>query len=610
MKKKHIVQRKPIQAAGQFDNSVSALLQHIYLNRGITRQEELQKDLSGLPTPETFKDMDKAVALLRDVLSQKQKITVIGDFDADGATSTALAVHCLRAMGFNADFLVPNRFKYGYGLTPEIVDVAITQQQPDLIITVDNGISSWQGVTLARRKGVRVLITDHHLPGQELPDAHAIVNPNQPGCSFPGKNIAGVAVIFYVMSALRKKLREENYFARHAIAEPNMAEYLDLVALGTVADVVSLDRINRILVHQGLLRLRSGRARAAFTALADLAKRPLARLTSGDLGFAYAPRLNAAGRMDDMSTGIRCLLSNNVDDARRLALELDHLNRDRKSVEQAMQQEAMKALELIHLEGSALSPENDTLPWGLCVFNDKWHQGVVGLLAARLKERYHRPVIAFAPGDISGAESGLILKGSARSIDGLHIRDVLETVATQHPGLIEKFGGHAMAAGLSLPKKNLNAFMLAFDTQVRTQLKAEQLQAITQTDGELAAGDFAVSTAKLLRDSEPWGQHFPSPLFEGVFQVLYKRPVGAQHLRLVLQPVDYGFDSAQPAIPERSRRAAPQIDAIVFFIDHKLKEQIADGDRIRLTYRLDVNEYQGNETLQLIVDYLEPCPVN
>lgn len=582
MQKKHIVQRKPCQPSGQFDRGVNPLLQHIYLNRGIHRQEELQKDLASLPTPETFKGMDKAVDLLIDVLHNKQKITVIGDFDADGATSTALAIHCLRALSFNADFLVPNRFEYGYGLTPEIVDVAITQQQPDLIITVDNGISSWQGVALARSKSVRVLVTDHHLPGKELPDADAIVNPNQPGCAFPSKHIAGVGVIFYVMSALRKQLRAENYFTLNNIVEPNMAEYLDLVALGTVADVVSLDRVNRTLVHQGLLRIRMGRARPAFTALADIAKRSLSQLVASDLGFAIAPRLNAAGRMDDMSTGIRCLLSEHLDETRQLALELDQLNRNRKSVEQGMQAEAMQAVEQLHFSETEL-------PWGLCVFDETWHQGVVGLLASRLKERYHRPVIAFAPGYIADEKSEIVLKGSARSIDGLHIRDVLEAVASQHPGLIEKFGGHAMAAGLSLPQKNLAAFKLAFDAQVRRLLKAEQLQTLLLTDGELAAQDFLLATATLLRNSEPWGQHFPAPLFEGIFQVLYKRPVGEQHLRLTLQPAATNM----------------RVDAIVFFIDATLKEQIHNGDQLRIVYKLDINDYRGDETLQLTVEYLE-----
>jgi len=594
MNRKDILQRQACQPAGQFDRDVPALLQRIYLNRGITQQQDLQKDLSGLPAPELLKGMDQAIDLLVNALPEKQKITVIGDFDADGATSTALAVHALRAMTFDANFLVPNRFEYGYGLTPEIVEEAIRLQNPNIIITVDNGISSWQGVALARAKGIRVIITDHHLPGKELPHAHAIVNPNQPSCTFPSKNIAGVGVIFYVMSALRKKLREENFFKKNNIAEPNMADYLDLVALGTVADVVSLDKVNRIFVHQGVQRMRCGRARPGITALADVARRTLSRIVSADLGFAIAPRLNAAGRMDDMSTGIQCLLSDNMNDARRLANELDQLNRDRKSVEQGMQQEAMRAVEQLHLDKTVSGI--DQLPWGLCVFDENWHQGVVGLLASRLKERYHRPVIAFAPAGATGRSplQDDIIKGSARSIEGLHIRDVLDAVATQHPAMIEKFGGHAMAAGLSLPLKHLPAFMQAFDQQVRALLDEKQLQAVLETDGELSVGDFLVSTAALLRNSEPWGQHFPAPLFEGIFTVMNKRLVGEQHLKLVLKPIIVG------AIHE-----LPLQDAIVFFIDDLLKEQITVGDQLHIAYRLDVNEYQGDENLQLIIEYLE-----
>jgi len=587
----HILQRQPCQPAGKFDDHVPSLLQRLYLNRGITQQQELQKELSGLPAPELFKGMEQAVDLLIEALHKQQKISVIGDFDADGATSSALAIHALRAMHFNADYLVPNRFEYGYGLTPEIVEEAIRLQQPKVIITVDNGISSWEGVALARARGIKVLITDHHLPGKELPDADAIVNPNQAGCEFPGKNIAGVGVIFYVMSALRKKLREESFFKQNNIPEPNMADYLDLVALGTVADVVSLDKTNRILVHQGVQRIRAGRARPGIAALAEVARRSLSKIVSTDLGFAIAPRLNAAGRMDDMSTGIQCLLSDNMNDARRLAGDLDNLNRDRKFVEQGMQQEALKAVEQLHLD------EKNNLPWGLCVFDEHWHQGVIGLLASRLKERYHRPVIAFAPAGATGRSPlpNDIIKGSARSIEGLHIRDVLDAVATQHPALIEKFGGHAMAAGLSLPHKNLSTFMQAFDQQVRTLLDEKQLQAVLQTDGELNANDFLLSTATLLRNSEPWGQHFPAPLFEGNFTVMNKRLVGEQHLRLVLQPVG-----------ATGRSPLPIVDAIIFFIDNSLKEKILEGDLLRAVYRLDVNEYQGDENLQLIIEYLEP----
>jgi len=577
-----IRQRKPCKLHGNFDHSVSPLLQRIYLNRGITQQAELNKELSQLPAPELFKHMDKAVALLVHALTQQQPITIIGDFDADGATSTALAVHALRAMGAQVNFLVPNRFEYGYGLTPEIVEEAIRLQQPQLIITVDNGISSHAGVALARERGVRVLITDHHLPGKTLPDADAMVNPNQPGCEFPGKHIAGVGVIFYVMSALRKQLRAEAYFAQYNIAEPNLADYLDLVALGTVADVVSLDRINRTLVHQGLLRLRAGRTRPGIVALTDVAKRSLSRITSADLGFALAPRLNAAGRMDDMSTGIQCLINPHINQARYLAAELDNLNRNRKSVEQSMQQEALQLVEQLHLEESGL-------PWGLCVFDENWHQGVVGLLASRLKDRYHRPVIAFAPVDEH------IVKGSARSIEGLHIRDALEAIATRQPHLIDKFGGHAMAAGLNVPRHHLGAFMSAFDLQVRALLDETSLQATLQTDGTLDAHDFSLPVAKQLRDSEPWGQHFPAPLFEGEFRILYKRIVGEQHLRLVLSPVGANGD---PSLQTK-------IDAMMFFVNNELKEQIREDNCVHTAYRLDVNEYRGEESLQMTIEHLE-----
>lgn len=567
---------------------MSPLLQRIYLQRGITKQSELQTELVGLPTPDQFKGMDQAVHLLVETLHQQKKISVIGDFDADGATSSALAVHVLLAMGFRVAFLVPNRFEYGYGLTPEIVAEAIRLQQPDLILTVDNGISSHEGVALAQQHKIKVLITDHHLPGKNLPLADAIVNPNQTGCDFPSKNLAGVGVIFYVMSALRKKLREDHYFTHHHIAEPNLADYLDLVALGTVADVVSLDFYNRILVQQGLLRIRSGRCRPGIQALIEAGRRNPRKLIAEDLGFAVAPRLNAAGRMDDMSTGIRCLLSNNLDEARRLAIELDQLNRDRKTIEQEMQQEAAQAVE-------TLQPNQNGLPWGLCVFDENWHPGIVGLLASRLKERYHRPVIAFAPQNLTGEISTRMIKGSARSIAGLHIRDALEAIATAHPGLLEKFGGHAMAAGLSLPHEHLADFSSAFDHYVRQHLDDAALQAIIFSDGELAAEDFQLAQAQCLREGGPWGQHFPAPLFHGLFRVMHKRPMGEQHLRLVLQPI---FTHSLSSV-------ALLVDAVVFFMDKNLREAIIVGDQLTIAYRLDINDYQCADTVQLLVEYLE-----
>src|SRR5690606_10589713 len=422
--------------------------------------EELQHQLAHLYKPH-FKGLTEAVNLLADAVVAQANILIVGDFDADGATSCALAVLALRAMGLaSVDFLVPNRFEYGYGLTPEIVAVAAAQH-PDLIITVDNGISSVEGVRAARELGIAVVVTDHHLPGVELPEADAIVNPNQSGCEFPSKNLAGVGVIFYVMNALRAELRQLGWFAESGITEPNMASFLDLVALGTVADVVPLDHNSRILVAQGLQRLRAGVARPGIMALLEVAGKAPHRLVASDLGFALGPRLNAAGRLDDMSLGIQCLLCESPELAREMALQLDDLNRDRKAIESGMQQEAMKMLEKI------LQADAESLPWGLCLFDETWHQGVIGILASRIKDRYHRPVIVFAD-----AGEGQI-KGSARSIAGLHIRDALDAVAARHPHLLQKFGGHAMAAGMSLARENFADFSTAFDAEVRRQLRAE-----------------------------------------------------------------------------------------------------------------------------------------
>lgn len=575
-----IVHRRAGHAVAVLDPSMPPLLQRVYRHRGIDTLEALDNALGRLPTPETFKGMEAAIDLLVDVTQQKQRICVIGDFDADGATSTALAIHALRSMGFAANFLVPNRFKYGYGLTPEIVEVAWQQQRPDLIVTVDNGISSIEGVRAAHERGMRVLITDHHLPGRELPDADAMVNPNQPGCNFPCKRLAGVGVIFYVLSALRTRLRDINYFKDHAIAEPRMADYLDLVALGTVADVVSLDHTNRILVKQGVNRIRAGRSRPGVMALVEVAKRECSRLVAEDLAFAVAPRLNAAGRMQDMSTGIRCLLADEHGEAQQLAAELDELNRSRRRVEKDMQSVANQIVETLKLTENGL-------PQGLCVFREDWHQGVVGLIASRLKERYHRPVIAFAPADDNN--SGL-LKGSARSIEGLHIRDALEAIATEQPSLIDRFGGHAMAAGLSLPREQLPDFQLAFNMKVHSLLDDSAFEAVLLSDGELEAGDWHLDTARALREGGPWGQHFPPPLFHGRFVVLQKRILTGQHLKLLLQPVS--TPTAQP------------VDGILFFADADLQQQLTENMEVTAAFRLDVNHYQGCETLQLVVEYL------
>jgi single-stranded-DNA-specific exonuclease len=521
--------------------------------------------------------VDIAVDLLVDALDLQQKIVIVGDFDADGATSSALMMLALRAMGFQSvDFLVPNRFDYGYGLTPEIVDLA-QQKTPDIIITVDNGISSVDGVDYANQLGIKVIVTDHHLPGKKLPAAAAIINPNQPGCEFPCKNLAGVAVAFYLLSALRAKLRTNQWFENNNLPVPNMANYLDLVALGTVADVVPLDQVNRVLVNQGLLRIRSGRARPGIHALLRIAGKDYSRIVASDMGFAVGPRLNAAGRLDDISRGIQCLLTDDPAQALALAQELEQLNQDRKAIEQGMQQEALKIVDSL--------PHDDehSLPAALCLYQADWHQGVVGLLASRIKEKFHRPVAVFA-NDKEG-----ILKGSVRSIPGLHIRDALDAVATQNPGLITKFGGHAMAAGLSLEESSFKAFERALQKQVMDTIEPDDLEATLKTDGELDAHLMTKQSAECIRDAGPWGQSFPEPSFQGIFILKSQRIVGESHLKVVLAPED---DQSQ------------QLDGIYFNID--TNQWPTSESRVRCVYRLDINEFRGRENLQLLIQYMTP----
>ncbi|WP_444889750.1 single-stranded-DNA-specific exonuclease RecJ [Microbulbifer sp. DLAB2-AA] len=569
------IQRRPVDfSTGRFASETPKILQRVLLGRGIVSEEALNHSLAKLQQPQSMRGLDTAVTLLEEAVRAQQKILIVGDFDADGATSSTLAVLALGAMGAQGvDFLVPNRFDFGYGLTPEIVEVA-KDYAPDMLITVDNGISSIDGVAAAKAAGMTVIVTDHHLPGSELPDADAIVNPNQPNCDFPSKNLAGVGVIFYLLSRLRSALQECGWFAQSGIAPPNMAEYLDLVALGTVADLVPLDHNNRILVHQGIARIRSGRCRPGISALLEVAGRDQRRLSTTDIGFILGPRINAAGRLDDIGTGIRCLLTRDPSEARELAGELDMLNRDRKAIEQGMQREALAALEELQLEGE--------IPWSLCLYDANWHQGVVGILASRIKEKFHRPVIAFAEGDND------LVKGSARSIPGLHIRDALSDVAAANPELISKFGGHAMAAGLSLPAQNLNAFRAEFERVVRKRLDENQLQAVIDSDGELDIADYTLQTAALLRACAPWGQAFPEPVFDGEFLLLQQRIVGERHLKMVVAPLQ-----------------APQLalDAIAFNIDTDQWPQ--PTERVRLAYKLDVNEFRGRESLQLMVSLLE-----
>ncbi|WP_375737549.1 single-stranded-DNA-specific exonuclease RecJ [Pseudomonas boanensis] len=550
------------------------LLARLYASRGVQSAAELDKSLARLIPYQLLKGIEAAVDLLVHALEQRQRILFVGDFDADGATASTVGVLGLRMLGVaHVDYLVPNRFEYGYGLTPEIVAVAL-ERQPDLLVTVDNGISSVEGVTAAKAAGLKVLVTDHHLPGHELPAADAIVNPNQPGCEFPSKAMAGVGVIFYVLLALRARLRELDWFARSGLKEPNLGDLLDLVALGSIADVVPLDANNRILVHQGLARIRAGRARPGLKAILEVAGRPAGRITSTDLGFILGPRLNAAGRLDDMSLGIECLLCEDEALARDMAVQLDQLNQDRKAIEQGMQREALAQLKDLPLED---------LPFGLCLFDPEWHQGVIGILASRLKERYHRPTIAFAD-----AGDGL-LKGSARSVPGFHIRDALDAVAARHPGLINKFGGHAMAAGLSLPQAHFGAFAAAFDGEVRRQLNEDDLTGRLLSDGQLSVEEFHLELARALRLAGPWGQHFPEPLFHGVFQIVQQRLVGERHLKLVL----------------KSECGSIQLDGIAFNIDRELWP----NPTVRwaeLAYKLDVNEYRGNESVQLMVAHIAP----
>ena len=571
---KKIICRRPVSGNAGDLAGLHPVLQRIYLARQVSSARELEQTLDRLIPPERLGQIEKAAALLADALERQRHILIVADFDADGATSCALAVRALRDMGArNVGYIVPNRFEYGYGLTPEIVALA-AQQNPDLIITVDNGISSVDGVREARRRGIDVLVTDHHLPGEMLPAADVIVNPNQSGDTFPSKNLAGVGVIFYVMLALRAHLREKGWFARHAVAEPNLAKLLDLVALGTVADVVPLDYNNRILVSQGLLRINQGGACPGIEALLRVAGRAPQRVTAMDLGYLVGPRLNAAGRLTDMSLGIECLLAHDAGSARAMAEKLDALNHERRAIEARMQQQALAAVESLHLDMAAL-------PRGLCLFDESWHQGVVGLVASRIKEHTHRPVIAFA--QVSDNE----IKGSARSVPGLHIRDALDAIAARHPEMLSRFGGHAMAAGLTLQRAHLEAFRRAFDEEVSRHLSDDDLQGKIISDGELAAEELSLPLAELLRAAGPWGQGFPQPLFDGWFDVLSQRVVGEKHLKLSL----------------RSGRHAQAVDAIAFNSVRNGKP--ATYSRIHAAFRLDVNEYQGYRSLQLIIEHMD-----
>ena len=557
-----------------FSSDVPALLQRVYAARGVETEEDLDLTISRLLPPDSLKGIEQGSRLLCDTIAGASPILIVGDFDVDGATSTALMVRALKAMGVQrVDYLVPNRFEFGYGLTPEIVEVA-AERHPQLIITVDNGISSIQGVALARDKGIKVLITDHHLSGEELPQADAIVNPNQSGCQFPSKYLAGVGVAFYLLSAVRSRLRTMHWFEQQTIDEPLLSDFLDLVALGTVADVVTLDYNNRIMVHEGIRRIRAGRTRPGIVALLEVTGRDEEHLVAADLAYAIGPRLNAAGRLKDMSVGIECLLSEDISHARNLARRLNELNSDRRAIEEEMQDQAVLDLESFDEQGHEL-------PFGLCLYNKDWHQGVVGILASRIKDRVHRPMIVFADG--GGVQPDL--KGSGRSVAGFHIKDALQNIASKQPDLIKGFGGHSMAAGLTLDRSNFEQFRKAFDGEVRSKLGEDDLKGTLLSDGELGPEDFNLSTATLIREGGPWGEGFAEPLFDGDFEIVQQRIVGEKHLKLRLR-----LDSGRV------------VDAIAFN-----RDELSNNHRVRLAYRLDVNLFRGKQSLQLIVEDLFEC---
>lgn len=558
-----LTRRTPQAACERLEYAgVHPLLARLYAARGVNRAEELDTALAALLDPAQLKGADEAARLLADAVAAKRHLLIVADYDCDGATACAVGVRALRAFGANVSYLVPNRFDYGYGLTPEVVRLA-SERKPDVIITVDNGIASVEGVAEAKRLGIGTLVTDHHLPGDELPAADVIVNPNQPGCGFPSKAIAGVGVMFYVMLALRAELRKRGAFA--ASPEPNLAALLDLVALGTVADVVKLDRNNRILVAQGLARIRQGKLQPGLRALFRVAGRESERASTFDLGFALGPRLNAAGRLADMSLGIECLLTDDLGRALNIAQQLDQLNRERRTIEADMQDQALALLDNIEATERA----------SLALYDPAWHQGVIGILASRVKDKLHRPVIAFARGNAGE------LKGSGRSIPGLHLRDALDLVSKRAPGLLLRFGGHAAAAGLTLREADLGRFESLFEETVRDLVSPADLTRTLETDGPLEAGWMSLESARML-EGEIWGQGFPAPLFSDEFEVDKQRILKDRHLKLTL------------------RKGAARFDAIQF--------NFAEGvpPSVRAAYRLAINDFNGQQSVQLIVEHLEP----
>ncbi|MFP9228570.1 single-stranded-DNA-specific exonuclease RecJ [Pectobacterium cacticida] len=574
------LRRRPLAEGIDLPDTVPPLLRRLYAQRGVKGAQELERSLSGLLNYRLLSGIDNAIDLLQRALAEKRRIVIVGDFDADGATSTALTVLALRSMGaINVQYLVPNRFDNGYGLSPEVVAQA-DALGAEMIVTVDNGISSHSGVEEAHRRGITVLVTDHHLPGEMLPDADAMINPNLPGCRFPSKALAGVGVAFYLMMALFVRLRDSDWFSQLGVPKPNLAELLDLVALGTVADVVPLDANNRILVAQGLNRIRAGECRPGIRALLEVANRDASQLVASDLGFALGPRLNAAGRLHDMKIGVDLLLCDDLVKARLLANELNDMNQDRREIEQGMQVEALKLCD-------TLERTRAVLPYGLALYHQEWHQGVVGILASRIKERFHRPVIAFAP-----AGNGM-LKGSGRSIAGLHLRDALERLDTLYPDMIEKFGGHAMAAGLSLHEDRFEDFRQRFGELVSEWLDPSQLEGVVWSDGELPLSELdLLSTAEMLRYAGPWGQAFPEPTFDGRFRMIKPRLLKERHLKAMFEPIDVAG-------------SAPLLDGIAFNVDTAIWSDPSIKE-VEMVYRLDINEFRGQRSVQLLIQHLWP----
>ena len=568
-----IKRREAISSDVTLLSEIHPVLRQVYLNRGITHSDQLDRTLKNLPNYQHLSGISGAVDIILRAIQTDQKILIVADFDADGATSCALAIRGLRMLGAkHLDFVVPDRFKFGYGLTPEIVDVTL-KHKPDLIITVDNGISSIDGVAYAVEQGCQVVVTDHHLPPKQLPNAHAIVNPQLIGDEFPSKALAGVGVMFYVLLALRAKLNEQGAFTNSKA--PNLAQLLDIVALGTVADVVPMDETNRKLVHQGLLRIQASQCVPGIRALLRIAKREAQSIVASDLGFAIGPRLNAAGRLDDMSLGIQCLLTDDEQEANDIAEQLDLLNIERRSIEDDMKLDAFKILQTLKVSS------NNADQWGVCLYEPQWHQGVIGILASRIKEKLNRPVIAFA------SASADEVKGSARSIPGLHIRDVLDDIASQHPQLLKKFGGHAMAAGMSLAAKDLDVFTEAFNSAVKKRLNNELPENVFLVDGEIPDAELNLQLAETLRQGGPWGQSFPEPVFIGTYKVKNARIVGQKHVKFELETLS------------NKRR----IDAIYFNPEHP--DSLIGLAKVKVVYQLDINTYMGRSSTQLMVRYLE-----